>query len=160
MEGHCTLTTRWHLDYFKRERRCQILISYREEGSFFTAFKQGLILINFMQPKYRTWGRSKLSRIRLQNGDLLQVQVFSTTKQWVHIHTGAPRKYVLCPSRIPKTLLCIFRGGGGWHSAQPLRSNPHSGPSITNRTLTIRQHHPPLQFDQLANHDEANKGSM
>lgn len=62
IEGHCTLTTKCHLDYFKKERRRQILISWYRKGLFSTAFKHALILINFMQSKYRTWGRSKHSK--------------------------------------------------------------------------------------------------
>lgn len=143
MEAYCTLTTRWQLDYFKRERRRQILISYREEGLFFTAFKHGLILINFMQPKYRTWGRSKHSRIRAQNGDLLQVQVFSTTPPLRYTYIlGIPKQISPLSFSNTQNSSVHCSGGRGSHSAQPLRSNPHSGPSITNGTLTHRQYYP------------------
>lgn len=69
-----------HHGILKRKEGVRSLISYQEEGLFFTAFKHGLILINFMQPKYRTWGWSKHTWIRAQNVDLLQVQIFSTTQ--------------------------------------------------------------------------------
>lgn len=112
MEGDCTLTTRWQLEYFKRERRRQILISYREEGLFFTAFKHGLILINFMQPKYRTWGRSKHSRIRAQNGDLLQIQVFSTTQPLKYTYIlGLPKQ--TCPLFFSNTQNSSVHCSGG-----------------------------------------------
>lgn len=161
MEGHCTLTTRWQLDYFKRERRRQILISYREEGLFFTAFKHGLILINFMQPKYRTWGRSKHSRIRAQNGDLLQVQVFSTTPPLRYTYIlGIPKQ--ISPLSFSNTQNSSVHCSGG----RGVTFRPASTFQPTFRTVYHQRDtdpsttSPPLQLDRLANHDEANERSM